>query len=637
MADPILDARPVQMPADAYHDHGDGRYEELYILDRSPAPQRMIRDRAAALRGAGYAVESRLNRARGAPPTLVLSVKADDLVPPPWPPLMPTSQVLCPDSGVRRNARPEELSRHEIPRRSRDAKRDLEAFLLLVAAGDGRPSRAHAASLTRFLDDATSSPLARVRALAAQGRLAASLRDAFGHTSGPLERLFEALARADLDLATCSHADLRAVRALHPQGVRLFLVHARRSVRAASIDPHVVTWIRSRGPARGDDAPAARANPPRPTQGRLSSSYLRALVDEALAGTPVGEGGTGVGYVVSRGEGDWFIKVPQPARRRNAAMAARAAREIDHEVEVGEALRKVGLTRFIAPSWRATSSSGVPALVREAGERVNARDLDLATLAELEAFLARVERSGWRVRDDIQVVRGRHGVFLTDLGSWAKAKRREDPSELDRRLREMAYWAAGTSEETLLTLPEILDHERWLRARLRTGTLPANQPEVEREQWLPAIEERRQGGLPVPLAFERLVRFIAEDAPVETRPNPPATYDVRRLYHGTCPPNAAALLREGWAPRTGRRGPNGGNPAYLYVSSDPQDARWFAEQRGCDTVVEVRDVPPDALGVDPEDGLGKTVEDEIEQARRVNLPAKLTIRRPIPASHFRVH
>jgi hypothetical protein len=114
-----------------------------------------------------------------------------------------------------------------------------------------------------------------------------------------------------------------------------------------------------------------------------------------------------------------------------------------------------------------------------------------------------------------------------------------------------------------------------------------------------------------------------------------ATKTVAILYHGTCPESAASLIQNGWTPRTGRQSlsANMGQPRYLYLSTGREDALWFAEQRGCDAVVEVHDVPFDYLIVDPEDGSSDTLEDEL--AGFEGGPGKVALTKPLPASHFR--
>ena len=57
------------------------------------------------------------------------------------------------------------------------------------------------------------------------------------------------------------------------------------------------------------------------------------------------------------------------------------------------------------------------------------------------------------------------------------------------------------------------------------------------------------------------------------------------LYHGTCEGNGKNLIENGWKPTNSWYGGNMGNPNYLYLSSEPQDALWFAEEKGCNTAV----------------------------------------------------
>jgi hypothetical protein len=110
--------------------------------------------------------------------------------------------------------------------------------------------------------------------------------------------------------------------------------------------------------------------------------------------------------------------------------------------------------------------------------------------------------------------------------------------------------------------------------------------------------------------------------------------DVSILYHGTCPKNAASLVRDGWTPRSGSQGGNMGQTRYLYLTTDREDALWFAQEKGCDTVVEIHDVPVDHLIVDPEDGSSDTLDNEINSVH--GLPGKVALTKPLPAVHFRL-
>ena len=106
------------------------------------------------------------------------------------------------------------------------------------------------------------------------------------------------------------------------------------------------------------------------------------------------------------------------------------------------------------------------------------------------------------------------------------------------------------------------------------------------------------------------------------------------LYHGTCEDNAAHLIQHGWQPNSGMSGGNQGQTRYLYLSTGRDDALWFAQEKGCDTVVAVRDIPLDYLIVDPEDGSEDTVEAELNSPH--GLPGKLALIKPLAGSHFQV-
>ena len=105
------------------------------------------------------------------------------------------------------------------------------------------------------------------------------------------------------------------------------------------------------------------------------------------------------------------------------------------------------------------------------------------------------------------------------------------------------------------------------------------------------------------------------------------------LYHGTCEDSANSLVKNGWSPNSGGIGGNVGQSKYLYLTTEPEDALWFAEEKGCDSIVQVH-APLDALLVDPEDGTGKTVEEEIHNS--LGLPGKVVLTKPLPAQNFRI-
>lgn len=104
------------------------------------------------------------------------------------------------------------------------------------------------------------------------------------------------------------------------------------------------------------------------------------------------------------------------------------------------------------------------------------------------------------------------------------------------------------------------------------------------------------------------------------------------LYHGTSARNAADLLEHGLDPARWRAGPNGGRRGLLYLTNDPENAGWYAERFDDGVVLEI-EVAVEDLIVDPEDGVGETVEEEMAGP----LPACLATRFPVPPDRVRVH
>lgn len=104
------------------------------------------------------------------------------------------------------------------------------------------------------------------------------------------------------------------------------------------------------------------------------------------------------------------------------------------------------------------------------------------------------------------------------------------------------------------------------------------------------------------------------------------------LYHGTTPENAESLLSEGWTPSSGHVGRNCDQARFLYLSTAYDDALWFANEKGSDTVLALVDVPLHLLEVDPEDGTYDTVDEELEE--KGGLPGKVVLTGALSTDHF---
>ena len=108
------------------------------------------------------------------------------------------------------------------------------------------------------------------------------------------------------------------------------------------------------------------------------------------------------------------------------------------------------------------------------------------------------------------------------------------------------------------------------------------------------------------------------------------------LYHGTCKENADNLFENGWKP-SNRIGSNMGQGQYLYLSSEPEDALWFAQEKGCDTVVEVKDILIELLRPDPEDEAGFSMNDLLRRIDETGFPAKFALHQELNSQYFRIY
>ena len=106
------------------------------------------------------------------------------------------------------------------------------------------------------------------------------------------------------------------------------------------------------------------------------------------------------------------------------------------------------------------------------------------------------------------------------------------------------------------------------------------------------------------------------------------------LYHGTCPENAEALIKNGWQPNQASVGGNAGQTRFLYLTDEPENALGYAQEKGCNTLVEVSRVPMTQLAVDPEDGTAETVEEELN--KEMGLPGNVVLTQALQAAHFRI-
>jgi hypothetical protein len=91
------------------------------------------------------------------------------------------------------------------------------------------------------------------------------------------------------------------------------------------------------------------------------------------------------------------------------------------------------------------------------------------------------------------------------------------------------------------------------------------------------------------------------------------------------------MMADGWSPNSGQLGGNCGQTRYLYLTNFPENALWFAEQKGENTILAIQ-VLEGELIVDPEDGTHETVQEELSE--KGGFPGSLALVTAIEANRF---
>lgn len=109
------------------------------------------------------------------------------------------------------------------------------------------------------------------------------------------------------------------------------------------------------------------------------------------------------------------------------------------------------------------------------------------------------------------------------------------------------------------------------------------------------------------------------------------------LYTGTSEVTAEFFINNGWKPRESGSGGNMGQSRYLYLTSEPENARWYANENGYDTIVEVSNIPIEYLYPDPEDETGFSMKDLLTRMSATGLPSNFVLIKQLDKKHFKIY
>lgn len=112
-----------------------------------------------------------------------------------------------------------------------------------------------------------------------------------------------------------------------------------------------------------------------------------------------------------------------------------------------------------------------------------------------------------------------------------------------------------------------------------------------------------------------------------------AKEDFITLYHGTTLENGLNLIKYGWEPN---RYSNNIISNYLYLTSDYDDALWYANEKGGKTVIEISNIPIEYLQPDPVNEVGYNMTNLIHRIKKGNKPSKFILTEQLNCDFFNI-
>ena len=131
-------------------------------------------------------------------------------------------------------------------------KADLELFAVFAVCVAGKKAQQTADKVNEhFRDVATPTkqltPFETIKSLIGANIFGGYLQHArFGQYKRSYRALRD-LAESSLDLKTCSVEDLEAIHGIGPKTSRFIIMHSRPNQRLATLDTHILRWMRDQG------------------------------------------------------------------------------------------------------------------------------------------------------------------------------------------------------------------------------------------------------------------------------------------------------------------------------------------------------------------------------------------------------
>ena len=131
-------------------------------------------------------------------------------------------------------------------------KADLELFAVFAVCVAGKGSQQTADKVNEHFRDVQTptkqlTPFETIKSLIGANIFGGYLQHA---RFGQYKRIYRALrdlAESSIDLKTCTVEDLEAIHGIGPKTSRFIIMHSRPNQRLATLDTHILRWMRDQG------------------------------------------------------------------------------------------------------------------------------------------------------------------------------------------------------------------------------------------------------------------------------------------------------------------------------------------------------------------------------------------------------
>jgi len=124
---------------------------------------------------------------------------------------------------------------------------ELEHFLIFSICVANKGAYRTGEVISRLLKREGGSPFDKIRLLIKQGQLDKSLREVRTGQYNRIGRALKEIVESGLNLRTCSVEDLLKIHGIGNKTARFFILFTRPNQRLASLDTHILKFLRDKG------------------------------------------------------------------------------------------------------------------------------------------------------------------------------------------------------------------------------------------------------------------------------------------------------------------------------------------------------------------------------------------------------